>query len=845
MLSFKPSFKRLSNADLLLLILGVAGFIFWIRTYPRQHPDAAVPFPKPKSEILHQAKSFLTYLGYDIEQLHFQIKYRKNVDLWRQLQRILGRAETLEQFSKSSVKQLPVYYWEIDVCRSTQNTSTEVNTESFTDRCPFRLHVSPEGYVFRFANKLGENVVLKQRNNAQNRYFDFPRLVTGRALTSTAVTTKDLNAITIRATLESGEKYLRKLPFFQKSTFLVDSISIRNNQVKIHFKNTNSFWGIKHNVWLRLNTDFVMTNLQTSFTPDRKINPIFLSKDAYYLRLSFWGLGLLIFATIFFRRMQNKAVDFNTAIRDGSWAGFFLTLYLGNLLFVDIFDISNNNDWVALLLTVLLGGCGGALLIFFVSGATDALARGYLPQKIISLNIVRRFHVRNKPVGKALIRGLLGVGCVLGFIALALALKPSLEVHVTRLIPPDFPHVYLLQPFIGLGSLAVFCIFLFFCIVYLGFGAWLYQWKGAWAYVIGTGILYVFFSIHPFFIHPFIDHFWVNCAVGTFLGLLIMRFDVFTAGVTQVVYMLCLQLSVGYFQPQMSEHFDWGLLMLTCGGLVILGFYGLIFGEERDAIEIYQPQYLKILAQEQRLQQDLEIASNIQRSFLPHKMPELAGAQIFARAETALQVGGDYYDFIDLENQRLGIMIGDVSGKGIAAALFVTFTKGLVQTLARKMDTPKQVLQRLNHLFGLNATAGTFFTAIYGILDMQQRTFTFSRAGHNPVLLKRQNAQETLALLPNGIAVGLAKSSVFDAHLQEKTVQLEQGDILVLYTDGLSEAMDKSRTQLSNQKIANFVSQNADYDAETICHNLLAERRLFSGREIPEDDCAVIVIKIT
>ncbi|MDZ7695106.1 MAG: PP2C family serine/threonine-protein phosphatase [Balneolaceae bacterium] len=126
-----------------------------------------------------------------------------------------------------------------------------------------------------------------------------------------------------------------------------------------------------------------------------------------------------------------------------------------------------------------------------------------------------------------------------------------------------------------------------------------------------------------------------------------------------------------------------------------------------------------------------------------------------AICKPAYETGGDYYDFIQLDDHRIAVAIGDVSGKGIQAAFYMTFTKGILHTLCRETESPAEVLKKANRLFYENARRGTFISLIYGIVDLRKKTFRFARAGHNPILHYAAQSQTMDLLQPSGIGLGL------------------------------------------------------------------------------------------
>ena len=208
-------------------------------------------------------------------------------------------------------------------------------------------------------------------------------------------------------------------------------------------------------------------------------------------------------------------------------------------------------------------------------------------------------------------------------------------------------------------------------------------------------------------------------------------------------------------------------------------------------------------------------------------------------------VGGDYYDFITLEKDRLAFVLGDVSGKGIQAAFFMTLVKGIVQTLSRQSLSPADVMRKLNHLFCQNAPAGTFISVIYGVVDPINKTFTFARAGHNPAILYRAETGQAEALRPKRMAIGFSDSSKFDDNIEEVVVDLKHGDTLVFYTDGFSEAMNRSRDLYGDDRLVEKMTRIGEYGASTILRLMTEDVHHFIEGMGRTDDMTMAVLKLS
>jgi serine phosphatase RsbU (regulator of sigma subunit)/DNA-binding NarL/FixJ family response regulator len=255
--------------------------------------------------------------------------------------------------------------------------------------------------------------------------------------------------------------------------------------------------------------------------------------------------------------------------------------------------------------------------------------------------------------------------------------------------------------------------------------------------------------------------------------------------------------------------------------------------------------YAQTLAQE-RVEQELVLAGQIQASFLPEVLPDLAGWHIAATLEPARETSGDFYDFIALPDGRLGILIADVANKGMGAALYMALCRTLIRTYAAEHPTrPDLVLSATNRRLLMDARAGLFVTAFYGVIDPDSGLLAYCNAGHNPpLLLGARDVSPVRELQRTGMALG----AVEDQAWQQSTVQIAPGDVLLLYTDGITEAQDpKGRffgaDRLLDSLQTSLASRGADVShAQSIRDALLAEIHAFVGAAPQFDDITLVVM---
>ncbi|MEP7029094.1 MAG: PP2C family protein-serine/threonine phosphatase, partial [Candidatus Eisenbacteria bacterium] len=236
---------------------------------------------------------------------------------------------------------------------------------------------------------------------------------------------------------------------------------------------------------------------------------------------------------------------------------------------------------------------------------------------------------------------------------------------------------------------------------------------------------------------------------------------------------------------------------------------------------------------------ELEIARGIQESFLPEKAPVMKGLDLHGINLSYGEVGGDYFDFIPIVDNQLGLAIGDVSGKGIAAALLMAAFRASLLAEIRNHYAIRRIFEKVNRLLYESTDTGKFVTAFYGVLDVKNRVFTFSNAGHNPPLLLRANGSAEW-LTEGGLALGI----LVDAAYEERPVPLATGDLLVLYTDGVTEASTSTGEQYGVQRLEDLVRSLATQPAAEIVEAIRLDVEAFTGEMHLNDDLTLVVARL-
>jgi serine phosphatase RsbU (regulator of sigma subunit) len=246
------------------------------------------------------------------------------------------------------------------------------------------------------------------------------------------------------------------------------------------------------------------------------------------------------------------------------------------------------------------------------------------------------------------------------------------------------------------------------------------------------------------------------------------------------------------------------------------------------------------LVEKERLERELELARDLQQSILSHKFPRLAGLSCAARNRPARRVGGDFYDVIPLTADRAGLVIADVSGKGMAAALYMALAHSLIRAEARRSFSPRQVLLRFHRLLMEVGQTEMFITVFYGILDPRNRTLRYARAGHDYPLLLRPATEECMRLEAPGMLLGYEEEVL----LSEVTLELQSGDLLVLYSDGITDVRSPADETLGTRRLRELVSAAGRPTAEELSDQIMAYATNFQSTAEQYDDMTLLVAQL-
>ena len=552
--------------------------------------------------------------------------------------------------------------------------------------------------------------------------------------------------------------------------------------------------------------------------------------------LSIYMLFIVLGLIFLIKRLRSDQVDLVSGLLPGilivfSWTIIFLYTETQDSLGASLLGYFIATPFVV-----------GAIWTLFVLG--ESFSREVWPEKLRIADQLRKKIISSR-LGLALIRGtLLGTA----YLALDSVMSYLMVNTGGGFIPLAHSHLLLWSvssPFLlSLGRSIMSALFLVIplCMFFLSLLKRYVKNKALFFFIIALVWMMICPPVHD--CAPILQRIPMNLLMGIVLLAVFLRFELCTSFITVAVASLIYNAVI--FVHSHHTYYELQGLLLLCVPviLIILGIWLVLRRKKLEDAPVYVPDYMKRIYHREQLQRELEIARDVQMTFLPQEDPHISGLDVVSMCIPAREVGGDYFDYVRLDDQRFGVAIGDVSGKGIPAAIYMTLTKGLFQSLATSHDSPREVLIRLNQLFFRNARRDIFISMIYSVFDMKRKTMTFARAGHNPMILHRGSEKLTEELCPPGIAIGFEQDHLFNSTIQEHTLSLKANDLFLFYTDGLNEAQNMAKQEFGDKRLLQVLSEGGGLPVQQLLANIKNAIFGFTGDAEQYDDMTAVLIKV-
>ena len=565
---------------------------------------------------------------------------------------------------------------------------------------------------------------------------------------------------------------------------------------------------------------------------------VFLMMIAYYLFLKkyhqgeIWvNVGRSIFI-VFFLLSLVEVINL--------WPGIGKGATIGNISFLF-------TKIIVLLINGLILQFFIALLVFASWTVGESYARSLWPEKLKGVDSFIKGHIFSIHSGTGLMKGMvIGMAIALSFLLGGIILnKPGNNLYI---VPGGLSDVFTgWLPAIGVivGSFTkawLASIAVTFFIVNISYQ----RWKKKWVSILLSGLVTVL-GIAIASTPPSLNNFAVDLIsyflFGSFLAYLYFRFDLLTIA-SALFYTSLTTHSFALYATNNSFYTINFVLVGIIFFIPPIIYLVSRFKNQEFVLENYgMPSHIKRISERERLKKELEIAAKVQLSLLPKEEPKIPGYEISAISIPAIEAGGDYFDFVKLSGNKLGIAIGDVSGKGVGAAIYMTLTKGILQAHAEEDVSPKNVLGKVNRLLYKTIEKNSFVSMFYAILDTSNNHIIYSRAGHNPGILCSESGGKTKLLFSKGMALGLEEGSVFSSTLLEEEIVLNNGDIFVLYTDGFTEAMNERNELYGEERLIKLIENNRNISSKDLLNLILKEVKKFVDNYPQHDDMTLVILK--
>jgi hypothetical protein len=857
--------------DLGLLIIGCLGAIWFYYSYPNVDPMSTIKNSISKEAILAKSDSVIyswqTYPNNAFQRMEME-SYQGIID---SLQHKYGKSGFNHYVNDPKTKEFPLYYWQIDqyqkedyyndgdrssnvlVTPKGEIFSYSLSSEAIRKIQPYNNSVIRKSLGLNFESTSENRVIqdslltelLKFQSVSDQSFRSYSQIQKFTRVLGGEV--QDNGEVFAQSQILNGAlEYLRDT-YWRDYTFTTDSLEFREDQnlrfARIFLSSKDSVLGF-------------MPKLEIDLLPAGGIKAIsFDLKDigmpsapysnmlGVIMQFTFLCMGIWLIS-IFYLRIKAKAIDTQPAFVISVLAGF---MFSATQFLRFAYEIEFTSEGIQAISVpdrfFIIGilGAISAVLFFVLTSVSDSVTRQHWPDKLKAWDLLRRGFFKNKPVGRSAVISVCIAGMLAGLWTILVQIFPDTHVIANvRLQSSNFalPSIAVLMENL-LGSLLVVILLLMIL------GNQLYAvTKTKWVIPILSGL--IFTLLLEFFIsvdvHPFNTSLAINFIVGAAFGAFYLRYGFVTMVLSLFILFGIFTTRAGWLFSNSPDGNLFYVFTITVVVIFGSGFYFVTKGSEKKDLPDYVPAYIEDQAKGQRLDQELEIAQAVQRTFLPSRVEQLPGIDVAGICEPAQETGGDYYDMISLGKNRMAIAIGDVSGKGIQAAFYMTFVKGVLHSLSALIMSPLELLNQLNRLFKENATRGTFVSMIYGILEADKKTFTFARAGHNPMLVVRANGDSEW-LMSKGIGIGVANSSLFIKGTEEYSLKIKEGDVAVLYTDGITEMMNISNQFYGEDRLEKVVKGVRKGTSSKILDIIISDVTEFKGVAKQHDDMTLVVIK--
>lgn len=817
-------------------VLAAVAIVVIVMVFPSTHPYGGISLLLNDDEMIELSKRTLQDMNIDVFDLAPQAQLRVNRKLVRQTQEEFG----IEQSNKLLKETTPGYYWEVKwrkekPLEAFMSAGSEEGSQAqkVVDALlgDINLKFDTRGRLLGFDRKIADSIRIPSISSQQakemalsfvKRFSTFEQLHEDTTAIDTSgaplqAETQRKGGVKFSISDDSEKKIERPRRTAFTYTWTTSSPEL-NDKIVITV-------GIEGNVVAKYETEYK--------TPAQKTGAVTVHQVVIVLAYAGIIILMLVFA---FKRIRSFEIGF----RIGTIAGVVAGIILGVELYLTLYKEGGWEIFIPILFGPLFMG-GSLILIWAVS---ESVVRETWKEKFITIDLLSKGHFIHSRIGENIVKGItLGVGSFavwLVLLKLAGYVSPlwvsATDDNPLQLFTIVTPPMYVVGHNF-FNNMFVVSFYVMFLVSLLR------KRIGSPVVLILLGAV-ILALLNRESIQPLPVGILTQFVVGAITIWVFYRYDALAAFLALFAFSVTRDTGGLIIAGHSS---------LASSGYVLVGFFALLLvgsvaslyrKNEIIDFDSITPAFARHITERQRLQQELEIARQVQMSFLPKANPTAYKLDIASRCAPALEVGGDYYDFIELGPDRLGVAVGDVSGKGTQAAFFMTLAKGFLRALAKVSDSPSAILSQVNKLFYENVERGVFISMVFGIFDTKKHTITMARAGHNPVIMRSTTGSDVQVINPMGLALGLDAGETFSKSIQEVSIPCQPGDLFVFYTDGFPEAMNKTMEEFGEDRLCQTVQRLAHSSAAEIMDGIFAEMKQFVGKAKQHDDMTIVVVKV-
>lgn len=854
--------------DYLFLCAGILVGAWFFLSYQSQDPRSVMESSYNEQSATLKAAEVLNNFGYSTDQLSTLADFSVHNDLLVSLQKDLGRQVAIRSIQDSTDNQVYPFYWNIRFYNTEESDNMEVGGND--DENTLEIRLDSRG---RWMGLYNEGDILPQRklnrealqyafkeDSSRDLWKTVPDSAWDGVLSFDVENGYDVSTLNMNEPEKSedqahifslheierlGEYYLNNSAWDPGKLTLNDIRITTLNDIRaaiLTFQSRAPELAQQVSLELTVMPTGSVLNMESDYNPSVESSS---TPEVIQLAMlaSLFIFGVVALFTFFFR-MRARAVDTKSSLVISIIGGLLIptVIFLQNLESFNLFE--GGIIWPSLIFVAIqmaFFGAVGSVGFFVLASIGDSITRQHWQKKLVCYDYLRQGMFFNRPVGEVLLRSVVLMFMLAGLWSLLLWISPNFYFSIDQTFldyEAAWAPLYLLLDNIWFSLVYILGIFLVA-------GSLVYaRTKSRWLFAIFTALAIALVVPIPFYYGPVPEQFIVIGILGLGMALIYLKWDFLTLLFSHYLFITLILVSGGWLVESSPDLYVFVTFVVFLLFIVGWAIFSIVKGKEEKSLPSYVPEYVEELAQEERIKQELQIARSVQNSFLPTKTPELEGLDIAALCQPAYETGGDYYDFIQLDEHRVAVTIGDVSGKGIQAAFYMTFTKGILHSLCHETESPAELLKKANRLFCDNASKGTFISLVYGIVDMKNKTFTFSRAGHNPILHLKAKDGTLNELQPNGLGLGLTKNALFDDNIKEVQLDLGEGDLLVLYTDGIVEALNETHQFYGGSRLLDQLKNQKNKTSREILDVLSDDVSSFIGSAKQHDDMTIMVIKM-